>query len=155
MISPELLRRYPVFGSLDDEQLKKVSMITEEERVENGTTIFNEGDPANTLYILVEGAVDLFYRSEEEYHPKNTKEFSVGEINPGEVFSISALIEPYKLGATARTVQDCRILKVDAVELRKLCREDQYMAYKCMNKITSALMERLKYARVQLAASQN
>lgn len=155
MISPELLRRYPVFGSLDDEQLKKVSMITEEDTVEKGTTIFNEGDPANTLYILVEGAVDLFFQSEEEYHPKSIREFSVGEINPGEVFSISALIEPHKLGATARTAQDCRILIVDAVELRKLCRQDQNMAYKCMKKITSALLERLMYARVQLAAPQN
>lgn len=155
MISPELLRRYPVFGSLDDEQLKKVSMITEEEIVEKRKTIFNEGDPANILYILVEGAVDLFYHSEEEYHPKNIKEFSVGEINPGEIFAISALIEPYELGATARTAQDCRMIKVDAIELRKLCQQDQNMAYKCMQKVIKALLERLMYARVQLAASQN
>lgn len=155
MISPELLRRYPAFGSLDDEQLKKISMITEDDTVEKGTTIFNEGDPANTLYILVDGAVDLFYRSEEEYHPKFIKEFSVGEINPGEVFAISALIEPYELGATARAAQDCRLIKIDAVELRKICQQDQNMAYKCLKKIVKALLERLMYARVQLAASQN
>lgn len=155
MISPELLRRYPVFGSLDDEQLKKVSMITKDDTVEIGTTIFNEGDPANALFILVEGAVDLFYRSEEEYHPKNIREFSVGEINPGEVFAISALIEPFKLGATARAAQNCRLLKINAVELRKICKGDQDMAYQCLKKIVKALLERLMYARVQLATYQN
>lgn len=155
MISPELLRRYPVFGSLDDEQLKKVSMITQKDSVEKGTTIFNEGDPANTLYILVEGAIDLYYRSEEEYHPKKIKEFSVGEINSGEVFAISSLIEPFELRATARAAQYCRLIKVDAVELRKICKNDQDMAYKCLKKIVKALLERLMYARVQLAAFQN
>lgn len=154
MISPELIRRYPVFGSLDDEQLKKVAMIAEYDVVEKGTMIFSEGDQADYLYILTEGAVSLYFRSEEQFQPKTIKEFSVGEINPGEVFAISALIEPYILGATAIASLDSKLIKFDAPDLRKLCQQDQDMAYKCLNKIIKALLERLMYTRVQLAASQ-
>jgi CRP-like cAMP-binding protein len=154
MISPELLRRYPCFGNLDAEQLKKISMISETGVVKKGATIFQEGDPANTLYVLMEGAVDLYFHYRDEYNPQNSKDFSVGEINPGEMFAISALIEPHILEATARAAQDCKLIMIEAKKLREMCQQDEGMACACLKKIIQALLERLTYARVQLAAHQ-
>ncbi len=36
MISPELLRRYPFFGTLSEEQLRQIAMIAEEQTYEAG-----------------------------------------------------------------------------------------------------------------------
>ena len=94
MISPEVLRRYQLFGSLSDEQLQAIASIAKEEEWAAGEVIFEIDGPADALYLLMEGSIDLFYRSEDELNPDLRKEFPVGEINPGEPFAISALLEP-------------------------------------------------------------
>ena len=153
MISSELLKRYPFFGPFNDSQLRAIAKIAEEASVKAGAQIFEECQPADTFYVLVEGAVELYYKSEEEFHPKTSKEFSVGEINPGEVFAFSSLIEPYVLNATGRAIKDCRVIMIDAKALRGLFEEDPRMGYLALHQLTKALMERLAYTRVQLAAA--
>jgi CRP-like cAMP-binding protein len=154
MISPELLRRYPFFGNLNEAELTEIAKIAEEKSFEKGTTLFEEGQPAEALYFLLEGGVDLYFKSEEQYHPKTRKEFLVGEINPGEIFSLSALIEPYILNATARVSQGGRLIKIEASTLRIMAEKDPDLGCKLMHQIAKALMERLKYTRIQLAAER-
>ncbi len=153
MISPELLRRYPFFGPFNDAQLRAIAMIADEDSADQGGVLFEECAPANTLYLLLEGDIDLYYKSEEEYHPVTKKEFLVGEINPGEIFAVSSLIHPYIFSATARASQPCRFVKIDATELRKLLDNDPHMGYIAMQQITKAVAERLAYTRIQLAAA--
>jgi CRP-like cAMP-binding protein len=152
MVSPETLRRYPFFGGLTDEQLKELSLIASEEVFEKGTTIFEECALADKLYLLSEGSVDLYYRSADESHPEKHKEFSVGEINPGEIFGTSALVEPYTLNATARASQKCHVIIIDAAKFRKLLAQDADLANKILMQVIKALKERLVDLRVQLAA---
>ena len=61
MISPELLRRYPYFADVSEDALKEVPMIGEENSATADTTLFTDGDRADSLHILVEGEVDLKY----------------------------------------------------------------------------------------------
>lgn len=153
MISPELLRRFPYFAGLNDNQLKELAMVAEEVIFEKDTVIFEECDEATHLFFLLSGSVDLYYRSEEEFHPKTRKEFIVGEINPGEIFGISALFEPYNLNATARVSQECKAIKFDAKSLRLCMENDLNLGYRLLLQTSKALMERLGSARVQLAAA--
>ena len=153
MISPETLRRYPFFGNLTDAQLKAVAMIAEEITYEKGVTIFEECQEADALFLLLEGEVDLYYRTEDKLDQKTRKEFLVGEINVGEIFAISALIEPYVYSATAKTTRSSRTIKINATELRLLFKDDIEMGYKMMIQVTKTAIERLGYARVQLAAA--
>lgn len=156
MISPELLRRYPFFGTLDDAQLKKVAMVCEIDAYEKDIIFFEECAQADQLFLLTEGSVDLFYRSAEEFPTKDSpppKEFLVGEINPGEVFGVSALVEPYTYDATAKAARKCSFIRLDAVELRKLFENDVHLAYKLMVQATRTSMERMAGLRAQLAAA--
>jgi CRP-like cAMP-binding protein len=153
MVSPELLRRYTFFAGLGDSQLKSIAMLSNEEEYEGGATIFKEGDPANYIYLLIDGSVDLFYTAEEEYHPKTSRQFAVGEINVGEVFGISALIDPYVATAEARVGQDSRILMIDAVALRALFFDDIAIGFHMMSAIARTIRERMAGLRAQLAAA--
>lgn len=154
MISPELLRRYPFFGLLTDAQLKAIAMIAQEVTSPSGTQIFKEGEKANTLYLLLQGSVDLFYTVDTEGYLDFNKEFLVGEINPGDAFGISALMEPYIFTATARADQDLRLIAMDAVALRALLEEDSKMSCVIMYQVAKAYAERLQSTRVQLAAAR-
>jgi CRP-like cAMP-binding protein len=151
MVSPELLRRYPFFGGLDDQQIKSLAMITEECLVEKAEILFQEGQPANAIYLLLSGAVDLFFVAEGN-GPGRTREFIVDEINSGETFGISALIDPHIFTSSARVAVKSRVLRMDGVELRKLCEADLRMAYMLMHQIAKTFSERLRFIRIQLAA---
>lgn len=155
MISTEILRRYPFFAGLTEAQLKAVAMLAQDISYPKDSTIFEECGEANRLFLLLEGSVDLFYRSQEEYHPTTTKNFFVGEINPGEMFGTSSIIEPYELNATARNPVNCRLVEIDAVELRKLMAGDLDLANKLLLAVIKTLKERIGAMRVQLAAAQS
>ena len=153
MISPETLRRYPFFGNLSDEQIKAIAMIAEDKSFGKGAVICEEGKHADAFYLLLAGGVSLYYISEDEYHPETRKEFLVGEINPGEVFAISALIEPYIYTTTVCADKDSRVVKFDSEDLHNLIQQDPKLNCVLMQKIAIALMERLTFVRVQLAAA--
>jgi CRP/FNR family cyclic AMP-dependent transcriptional regulator len=150
MISPEVLRRYPFFCCLNEDQQKAVAMVTEELRVDAGKELFLEGHPVESLYLLMEGSVDLLYSASGD--PKD--QLLVGEINPGEPFAISAMIEPYTFTATARVAAPSHVLRIDAKALRALCEVDCRMGYLLMKQIATMALERLHFARVQLAAAR-
>jgi CRP-like cAMP-binding protein len=125
-------------------------MVTEEMRVDAGKELFLEGQPVEALYLLVEGSVDLYYAASGD--PKD--QFLVGEINPGEPFAISAMIEPYTFTATARVAAPSRVLKINAKALRALCEVDCKMGYALVKQVAAMSIERLHFARVQLAAAR-
>jgi len=153
MISPEILRRYPFFYGFDDTQLKAVAMITDERELSANTTLFEEGTPAQKLYLLVDGSIDLYIKSEEENNPGSRRDFAVGEINPGEVFGISALLEPYIFSVSTRSARGSKLIEFDGASLRALIQVDKPFAYQLMLQTTKALMGRLNSTRVQLAAA--
>lgn len=157
MVSPELLRRFPFFGGLTDAHLREISMITEDEVFEKGSIILTDKKSADNLYLLVDGSIDLLFLSVDELNlnPVPTKELMAGEINPGEIFGISALIEPYVYNATARAAVKSRVLIINAPELRKLIDEDINLSNRMLRQTVHALMERLGATRVQLAAAQS
>ena len=154
MISPELLRRYPFFAFLDETQLRAVAMLSEEIEVENGALVFDSGKPAEALCLLTEGSLDLYYVVADREDPELKKEFFLSEFSPGDVFGISALIEPYLYTASVCASAPSRVVKMDGTGLRALCEVDPRMAAGFMKATAKTAMERLNDTRVQLAAAR-
>ena len=153
MISPELLRRYPFFGFLNDSHLKSIAMIAEEETHQAGADILCSGEPASAFYLLMRGSIDLYYVVQEELRPDKKKEYLMGEINPEEPFGISALIEPFQYTATARASVPIEVIKIHGQALRELIDNDEKLGCGFLRQITKATMERLEYTRTLLAAA--
>lgn len=153
MISPEVFRRFPFFGWIDSEALRQIAMFSEELSFEKDSIIFEEKTPAQDLYFLISGSVDLFFSVSEETRPDEHKEYYTGSINPGEAFAISALIEPHVYVATARTSTPSVMLRVAAPALRQLLESQPLLGYRLMSQIARVAMDRLNTTRVQLAAA--
>ncbi len=154
MVSPELLRRYPFFGFLDDSQLRAVAMIAEEITFERGDMILESGKPADSLYFLIEGSAELCYVVADPYSSELRKELFISDLNPGEIFGISALIDPYLYTGTMRATGPCRVIQLQAAALRAICEVDPQMAYGLMRQTAKTAMSRLHDTRVQLAAAR-
>lgn len=153
MISPESLKRLAFFGLLDQEQLKSISDIADEEEIAQGMTLFEEKQPANSFYYLIEGYIDLYQRTFDTYYPRISKDLLVGAVQPQEIFGLSAIVEPYTYHATGRTAQPCKYIKFSGPKLRAMVNEDCQMGFIFMRQISVALTERLMDTRVQLAAA--
>ena len=155
MISPELLRRFPFFGFMDDNQLRALAMIAEEREYTKDEDLVDAGGPANEFFFLLDGAVSYYYVITTENDPYYKQEYYISDINPGEIFGISALIDPYIYTAAVRTEKPCRVIRIDAASLRALCEVDPKLSCGMQRAVAKAAMERLQHTRVQLVAAKN
>jgi CRP/FNR family cyclic AMP-dependent transcriptional regulator len=151
MVSPELLRRYPFFALLNDEQIKAIAMIAEEKTFPKDTLLVKENTPANRLMLMLEGDVDLIYSGGGEGAIVNAL---VGSIAPGEILGVSALIEPYISICSAKATMPVKIVDIDGAAVRALMQLDKNLGYILMCNASSAVLERLKYTQVELAAAR-
>lgn len=153
MVRPEILLRYPILNLLQADQMEAIAMAAQEESFSAGTLVFKELQPADSLYILLKGSIELYFTVEVEYHPELSKELHFSLIEPGEVFGISAIIEPHILTSSARTISDSQVIKIDATPLRELMNQDQDLAYAIIQEIANLALQRLNQTRLQLAAA--
>jgi CRP-like cAMP-binding protein len=153
MISPELLRRYPFFGHLSQAQLASLAMIGEEVKLKDGQTVLEEGKPAQALYFLLEGGIDLYYTVKEDARQKDCKEILVCQVNVGEPFGISTLIEPNVLTASVRSSGASRVLQFDRKALQSAMKADPALELALVREMAKAAIMRLDATRVLLAAA--
>ncbi len=147
MVSPEMLRRYPYFAKISEESLKEIAMMAEERSYPAGLQLFNEGDPADYLNIIVEGEVQI------QYQLGNGEKRTVDTLVAGDILVWSALIEPYRTTAIGTTSKPTKVIAIKAKPLRELCDRDPMVGYQLTREIAKLLAHRLERARVQLAAT--
>jgi CRP-like cAMP-binding protein len=153
MIHPDRLSHLSFFGQFDEYHRASIAEIAEEEEIAQGITLFEEKQPANALYFLIEGYIDLYQRTFDTYYPTLSKDLLVGAVHPREIFGLSAMVEPYIYKSTARTAQPCRYIRFDGAKLRTLIDEDCRLGYILMREVSMALRDRLMDTRVELAAA--
>ena len=154
MISPEVLRKYEFFGFLSSDNLDKVAMLSQEIEWAAGDTVFENDTPADFLFLLEAGEVELNYRVGDTIVSDKSKEFYVGHINPGELFGFSALFEPYIYTAFCAASESSRGIKVEAKQLRELAENDPEFGYGLMKAVARAEFERLTLISQQLVAAR-
>jgi CRP/FNR family cyclic AMP-dependent transcriptional regulator len=139
MISLQTLYRFPLFAGLDEETLKAIAIPSEMVEASRGEWLFHEGDPADSLYIVLEGSIDLKMALNGDPHYGDLE-----RLNFGEVVGWSALVEPfvYTLGAVA--VDDgTRLARLDAGHLRALMERDPEVGYRLMRRMAGIIRRRL------------
>lgn len=108
--SVELLRRVPLFGSLNEEQLERVIASPENGLVEFGPleTIISENEVADCMYIILDGTCDVRIKA------VGGREITIATLKAGEFFGEQALL-PGATGrrnASVRALQPCRLFRI-------------------------------------------
>jgi CRP-like cAMP-binding protein len=129
-------------------------MLAERIPASAGQTVFSAGEPATALYLLITGSVDLYDVISDLVLPGGSREFFLDSIGPGEVFGISALVEPYSYTLTARAATDLDLVRLDGAELRRLLGQHADLAQAVLGQTTKTLAGRLRDTRVLLAAAR-
>jgi len=137
MINIDKLRNVDIFQGLTDWELKIVSQFFQEEILEEGITLFQEGEKADRLFILEEGAVSLTFKEEEQY--------SVGD--SGRIIGWSFLVPPNRYTASAVTTAPSKLLMIKSPDFYYLIHKEPRMGVKVMENLAQVVASRLSQIR--------
>src|SRR5690606_34381321 len=95
-----LLRGVVLFKDMPADEIFHVAQITEEKRITAGDVLFHEGDPGDSLYIVVEGSLRVHIGSQE-----------LAVFKKGDALGEMALFDNLPRSATATALEDTTLLR--------------------------------------------
>jgi len=109
-----------------------------------GSCIFQEGDHERHVYVVAEGEVIL------EIKVPSIGVVQVHQIGPGDLLGWSPILGRGWMTATARALTPCRLIALDAEQVRGLAENDTRFGMEFFRSMASALADRLRATRLQL-----
>jgi len=97
-------------------------------------TIFMQGQAADSIYLLVRGKVTLAVASQDG------KEAIVATLGPGEFFGEGCLAGQALRMATAITVGDCELTRIEKPLMRRMLRDDPRFADQFLDHVLSRII---------------
>jgi CRP-like cAMP-binding protein len=142
MVSTEWLKKAELFGNLKEFHLDALLSKSSVESFTEGKTIFRQGGEAIRLYVLIEGAIDLTVKAQEQI------DFMTSKIEKeGAIFGTPSLMEPFRYNVTATCLKPTKVLVIEAGELKKMMEDDPKMGMEIMRKLASIYFNRLNELR--------
>ena len=141
----EELHTIPWLLDLTPQQFAKLAGMTSMKLLEQDEILFTEGEREDSLYILLDGRIEL-----EMYVPTlGHLVLSVAEALDVLGWSSMTPVVRQRV-ASGRALMPCRLLRLNAIDLQQLCDEDPEMGYIIMRRLANAVASCLLTMRVQL-----
>lgn len=132
------INKFDLFGGISSKVIYEIIDFCVEEVYEKGTTIFNQGEEADNLYILREGTLNLMVKN------GGSLVFSLSE--PGEVFGWSSLFESGRYTASGICDTDLKVVKIGRKELYTILKHNPEDGFTVMRRLAGVIANRLKNA---------
>jgi CRP/FNR family transcriptional regulator, cyclic AMP receptor protein len=129
------LRRVPLLSSLSELQLGTLAAASVRRSFPKGRTIVAEGEPSQSLYILLSGRAKV-QRSDAE-----GKEVILAMIGPGEFFGEMSLIDDAPRSASVITVESCDFMAIQKDSFKAMLSQSTDMAMQIMRGLVRRLRE--------------
>ncbi|MFQ5874435.1 MAG: cyclic nucleotide-binding domain-containing protein, partial [Dehalococcoidia bacterium] len=149
MVSIPLLKKFYIFEGLTEGELGRIAPLCREKVYEAGEVIFQEGEVAKDLCLVVDGKVALEMKLQPWPHAP-IRHTTVDLITRGETFGWSALVEPHILTLSARCLTKTKVIAIDGSELRRLLDTDCHMGYEVMGRLSHVVASRLRDTTAKL-----
>ena len=111
VVSWNLVAGVPLFADLDARRIAEIAQLLRPNMVSARHAIVRRGEPAESMYFIVTGEVEVDVRSE------------VRTLGAGDFFGEIALLKESERTATVTTVTECRFLYLDRYDFRRLLRD--------------------------------
>ena len=153
MTAKQVLKECRVFAALTDAELEKIASLAVEKEYEAGTTIFQEGDSANELFVLQEGKVAV-QMTLPVSSAQMSRRVTVDIITGNEVLGWSAIVEPYVYTLTAVCLQKAKVLAINGIKLRPLLQDNLNIGYEVLRGLIKVVASRLDDTRQVLVSER-
>jgi CRP/FNR family transcriptional regulator, cyclic AMP receptor protein len=138
-----VLRGHEFFAGMDAEYLALIVGCARNVVFGGGAFLFREADPAETFYLVREGAVAL-----EITAPGRV--LTVQTLGAGELVGFSWLMGPHRWQFDGRAVGRVHAIEMDGACLRAKCDADPRLGYDLMQRFALLASRRLQATRLQI-----
>ena len=138
--APQLLSEIELFSELNETELQEVAAFAQVRKVPTDTTIFYEGDPADAVFVVVNGRVKVVTASAEG------KEFILTVLGAGQVFGEMGLLEAAPRSAAVVTITEVELMTIKRDDFDRLIETRPTISRKLM----AILSRRLRRANSKM-----
>ena len=129
------LSRVPLFASLNAGQLAELARVVRRHRYSSDQTIFYQGDPGDTFYVILSGQVKVSVTSPEG------QEAILVVLDAGEGFGEFALLDDQPRSATIEATENTDVLVLRKDDFRRLLRQMPDIAIGLLRVLTKRLRD--------------
>lgn len=115
------VRSLELFESMSDSNFETLMQAAYLQTFPSQLELIAEGDPADFLYVVIEGCVELFART-------NGRESTMGMVRPVGTFILAAVLKDAVYLMSARTCQRSKLLLVPSENIREVFQRDEAFA---------------------------
>ena len=137
------IKDLPIFRDLSDSDLRLIEPLFEPCTCHEGC-IFEQGDPAIHLYLVIKGSVDILYK------PYDGPSIIITSVKEGGVFGWSAIAgnTVYTSGAICK--ETCQAMRILGSDLRELCKRHPASGTILLDRLAESVSARWQDAHVQV-----
>jgi len=132
-----ILKGHDLFRSLNFDQTHLISGFSSLKKIQGGEIIFQYGNPASHVFMLIDGTVSLRL-------PAESQDFSlvISKIEKGELFGLSPLLGSSRYTATGICNADSEILFIEAQPFLDLLKRNCPVGFNIMNQVAHIYFHR-------------
>ncbi|MGI8839132.1 MAG: DUF1003 domain-containing protein [Pyrinomonadaceae bacterium] len=108
---PNFLAKIRMFDHLNEDDRVALANVIDELNVPEGHTLFQAGDPGDSLFIIKTGEIELFIKDTAG------QKIVLTTAQPGDMFGELAMLDSGPRTATALALADCEVLVLDRSDL--------------------------------------
>jgi len=116
----EFLRNVPVFAALSAEMLEQIAELASEVNLRHGEWLFREGDPADGVYVVRVGHLEVIQDGPESK--------AINTLTRGAVLGELALLSDSLRSASIRALRDTEVLKIGKAQFDSLLHSEPGLA---------------------------
>lgn len=144
-----IVDRLPVFDGLTQEELSLLNPLLERFSCEPGTTVIQQGAPAEYLYLVISGMVEIVYK------PYDAPAITVTHVMPNGVFGWSAAIGSDVYTSSAVSIDSLKAIRIRGMNLRELCMEHPETGKVILDRLANVVSSRWRNAHAQVTSLLN
>lgn len=138
------MKRVTIFQELNENQITLLQPLFEPFSCQVGTVILQQGAPADALYLVIRGAVEMSFK------PYDGNPITVSHVEKGGLFGWSAVIGSERYTSSAIAIEDVEAFRIRGDELRKFCLEHPEAGGDILERLADGVAFRWKNAHEQI-----
>lgn len=147
-----LLKETILFQNVSDDKISKILNICKQVTFPKDTVIMKEGDFGDTMYIILDGTVEVLKTlvlegiDMDEDENIGNKVFTKLNSEHHSVFGEISLLENSKRTATVTALSDCIFYEINRDDFLRLADDDPELGYRVLFNIAKIVCSRLRKA---------
>ncbi len=144
-----ILHKAPIFSGLDIQSLDSLTPLFEEEFFSAGEKILREGEFGDSMFIIVEGQVEVTKSSEGD------KEILITKLGEASYFGEVALIDNQPRSANVNADKNTTVLRLKKSSFEKLLLENKTFAINFYRNCLNETIDRMRETATNLTSSMS